>query len=508
MSGAAEKLAKTIRDLEQASKSQGGQIANFEQALTDLKASLKEVKQAQDALNRAPASDTPSDVDKAYAVPAANRDKVSGGVADLSRGQKLKAGQGRWVGSSGGVVRLLGGMERGRWAPGLLDDPTPKNDWQREAQERAEEIAWVKAFRGEASRELWQGLADHMKAGPPQVAKVFADNAGEGGEFIVSIPMTMLERTAELERQVEALLMTLDVPSSTVTMPFLTTGAQPFIHGQPVAGDNNPGVLPKSVPSTAERTINVRTLTVNIPVDRDAAEDSIIAAIPLMQRLAGEALRDGSEDCLINGDTAATHGDTAFGSWNPRSRWQVLGSSVDHRKAWIGFRQRAFDLDATVTTAAEDQSGAQTVADYIGELSLLTSPHGMGDVVYITSPEHYLKKILTDTNLLTVDKYGPSAVVVTGEVGRIGKHRLVLSEFVTADLATTGLYTGAGNSKTGMLIVNLARFLMARRRSLRIEVETVIRENTVYVVASERKTLHTFDGSSTVNCRWLYNLDA
>jgi hypothetical protein len=298
-----------------------------------------------------------------------------------------------------------------------------------------------------------------------------------------------------------------NMPSSSVTVPFLnnTSGVQPFIHGVPTSGDLNPSVLSKSVPSTSDRTLTARTLAVNIPVDRDADEDSIVAAIPLMQRLASEALRDGKEDAFINGDTAATHGDTAFMTWNPRSRWSVLGSSTDHRKGWIGWRQRAYDVDATVTTAATDYNATQTVADYIGALAGLSSPHGFGDIVYITSPEHYLKKILTDTNLLTVDKYGTFATVITGEVGKIGGRRLVLSEFVTADLDTTGLYTGS-NTTSGVLIVNMARFLIGRRRSQRIEIETVVREHTHYVVASERLAFHTFDSNSIANCRWLFNL--
>jgi hypothetical protein len=57
-----------------------------------------------------------------------------------------------------------------------------------------------------------------------------------------------------------------------------------------------------------------------------------------------------------------------------------------------------------------------------------------------------------------------------------------------------------------MLIVNTSRFLMARRRSLRVSVETVFRNNTTYVVASERCGLNTIDSSTTANVMWLYNL--
>lgn len=482
-------------------------LAAFDQLLPQLKTGLDELKRAQaDAANRPQTPDDES-ITRAYTLPEGNREQMRrrGGVADLRQGEQVTA-KSRWLGSGGGVVRLVGGVELGRFRHGLLDDPRPKNDWQREAQQRAEEIAWVKAHNGRPSADLWNDFRDHMKAGPAAVAKVFADNATEGGEFIVSIPMSMLERTAELDRQLEGLLTTMDVPSSTVTMPFLTTGVQPFLHNVPAAGDNTPATLPKTVPTTAERTISIKTLTVNVPVDRDADEDSIIAAIPLMQQLVGEALRDGTEDALINGDTAATHGDTGLAGWNPRSRWSTLGSVQDHRKAWIGWRQRAFDVDATVTTAAVDQNTTQTVAGYIAALAGMTSPHAFGDVVYITSPEHYLKKIIVDTNVLTVDKYGPAATILTGEVARIGGHPLLLSEYVDVQYNTSGIYDDSTKTTTGVLIVNLRRFLMARRRTMRVEVETVVREHTHYVVASERKTLHTFDGNSVANCVWLYNL--
>lgn len=470
---------------------------------SQLQVKLDELGKAQAEANNRPQSPDDVGVERAY-VRDANQIR---GVVDVTN-KGLVDQRSRFAGAKGApaAVRLLGGVENRRWCPGLLDDPAPKSDWQKEAQTIGEEIAWCKAMNGSVSIELWKGFRDHMASGPASIAKVFADNTGEGGEFIVSIPMSMLQRTAEMERKIEALLPMINVPSSTVTMPFLTTGVQPFIHGVPASGDVNPADLPKSVPTTAERTISVKTLTVSVPVDRDAAEDSIIAAIPLMQMLVGEALRDGSEDALINGDTTASHGDTGIAGWNPRSRWGVLGSSQDHRRAWIGFRQRAFDVDATVTTAATDYNATQTVAAYIGALAGMSSPHAFGDIVYITSPEHYLAKILVDSNVLTVDKYGPSATVLTGEVGKIGGHPLILSEFVDKQYNTAGIYDDITKTTTGLLIVNLSRFLMAQRRGMRVEVETVVRNNTTYVVASERKTLHSFDGNTVANCRWLYNL--
>lgn len=504
---AADQLKKTISDMRNATE----EVVKSKAVIEELKTQIKGLKQAQEAADLAAINREHEPTDAAvrkYALANASREQMEkrGGVATL-KDRGVVSEKKRWAGSGAGVVRLLGGMEDGDWHDGLLDDPRPQSDWQREAQDKAEKLKWRKVLSGHVPQSQWDDFNEHMKRGPGIIGKVFADNNGEGGEWIVTIPMALLERTLQLERRIESQIQTIELPSATVTVPFLTTGAQPFIHNVPTSGDLNPGVLPKTVPVTADRTISTKTFTVNVPVDDDASEDSIVAAIPLMQSLTGEALVDGFEDALINADSAATHGDTGFATWNPRSRWQVLGASNDHRRGFVGWRQRAVDVDATVATAVSDFNGTQTVADYMGALSGMSSPHGFGKVIYITSPEQFAAKIVRDTNLLTVDKYGPAATIITGEVGKIGRYPLILSDFMTADLAASGLFTGSG-ALTGMLIVNLGRFLVPRRRARRIEVERVIREHTTYVVASERKSLHTWDGNTIANVRYLVNLSS
>lgn len=429
-----------------------------------------------------------------------------GGVCDLRNEHSRERGfdeARRYVGGANGVVRMLGGVEHGSWEDGLLDDPAPKTQWHHDLQRKVEEAGVIKAVLGRVSAKRLSGIVEHLKRGPKQIAKVFADNTGEGGEWIITLPTTELQRTAELARQLESTIMDMPVSATVTTLPFLTSGAQPYLHNVPASGDMNPAVLPKSIPTTADRTLTIKTLTVNVPVDMDAAEESIVDALPLMSLLVSEALRDGTEDGMLNGDTAATHGDTAFATWNPRSRWSsVSGSANDHRRGWIGWRQRAFDVSATA-----DFNASQTVSAYIGALSGLTVPHAFSDVMYVTSPEHYLAKILIDTNVLTVDKYGPSATILSGEVARIGGRPLILSEFMVADMAASGLYTGAG-ALTGMVIVNRARFKMARRRGVRLNLESVYRDHTHYVVASERKAMVQFDSATTKNVRYLYNLSS
>ncbi len=500
-------LRSKVTELAALNATEGERLALVERGAADLRIELNEVKRAE--AERSARSVAPDDVsiERAYCQPA--RDLP---VADLRSGGKLDVNRGvRHVGTGGGTVRMFGGLEGRTWQNGLLDDPAPKSDWQARAQEMANEIGWVQRFGRPVSRERLRSFRDHLAAGPAAVAKVFADNSGEGGDWIVTMPTALLQRKAETMRQLEALVPVMEMSDTTMTMPVLSRGVQPFLRSTPASGDLTAAQLPKSVPGTSSQTISAVSLTVNVPVDRDASEDSIVAAIPLMQLLVGEGLRDGTEDAMINGDTG-THGDTGIANWNPRGRWGILGAGNDHRYAWKGWRQRAFDIDATYTLAAQDFSASQTVSAYMGARAGLTAPlgtsmqsDGVGDLVYITSPEHYLAKVLIDTNLLTVDKYGAAATIVAGEVGRIGGKRLLLSDFVDVEYNTAGIYDHSTRTKTGMLIVPLGQYLMGRRRGVRIEVELVAREGTVYIVASERKVLHPL-ALSNVDVIWLYNL--
>lgn len=479
-----------------------------------IRASLDSIRDAQmKAHEYAPPGDD-RDVLREYHIPQVNADDLPGRVARKGTRADPNGREGTsYLGSTdAGVVRLYGGYdELGSWMPGLLDDLAPKSAWQLGLQDRISKLAWWRATHPDTYKasgfpaHIMRAVHRHIAKGPTPIARIFADNAGEGGEFAVTLPLATLERTAELGRVLDPMFQVMQLTGPSNTYPFLTNGVQPFTRNTPTAGDMLPAQLRGTVPSTAERTITPALFTVMLPVDMMLLEDALFDFIPVGEDLLGRALVDGWEDTLINGDSAATHGDTAIDTWNPRGRWQVLGSQNDHRKGVRGLRQRAFDVDANVSTAVADYSTLQTVPYYMGARAGMSGPHGFGNLLYLTSPEHYLAKILTDTNLLTVDKYGASATVNVGEVGRIGGNRLMISDFMTSDLAATGLYTGSG-STTSMLMVALDRFRVARRRAASLQMEGSIREQTVYLVATERKTLHSLDGDTVANVRLLINL--
>ena len=93
------------------------------------------------------------------------------------------------------------------------------------------------------------------------------------------------------------------------------------------------------------------------------------------------------------------------------------------------------------------------------------------------------------SDLRTLDKYGPQATVLTGEVAKIGGVPVIVSE-VMRETDDDGLVTdpvgAAGNDNSGILIVNRTQYFKGFRRELLIETERDIQKQQPVMVASFR----------------------
>lgn len=420
----------------------------------------------------------------------------------------VKSARSKYFSSSDGAIQLVqrqfshdDGTTESRY--GLLDDPSPKNEWQRDLQQLVDRRSIIRKWSGDRPTSLMdRQIERHMRLAPAPIRRIFADNAGSGAEWIPDNMYPQLERDVEIDRRVEALFGTIPIPAGGVLQkPYLETGLKPSLQGTPSTDD--PAKYRISTVSTAQRTVTAAKLAVRTQVDPDTAEDSLIAYEPKMREELRRAIVDGIEDAIINGDTAASHQD-AIASWDIADRWGTvgLGGSDDHRRAWIGLRARAYDVSATT-----DSNAQQTAARMVGMRSDLTNLYGAaeGDLVYIANHQWVMSKILTDDNVFTHEKYGPNATILTGEIARIGNIPVIYSMFMTSDLASTGLYTGSGNT-AGLLLVNRRRFDMHPRRGQMFEMQKDVARGVVDMVVTIRTKFDTIDSSSTKNVQYDYNL--
>ena len=147
--------------------------------------------------------------------------------------------------------------------------------------------------------------------------------------------------------------------------------------------------------------------------------------------------------------------------------------------------------------------------------SNLARPHGVGgDLVAIVSPESYLVQMLmfgdsssNNAGVVDVSRYGPAATILTGELGQLMGVPIVLSEFLSADMPTSGKYT-TGGATTSFLMANRARFKIGRLRGTSVEIDKDITRGVHELVATVRETFFTIDAASKKNVHLSYNMSA
>ncbi len=432
--------------------------------------------------------------------------------ADEVKGQILTAGKAYtaprhdspdscWYRSDKGILRLTYGTvvdQHGKalgFEYGLLDDPRPTTEWQKQLQDLVDLRSLIRAFQSPGSKfspTIDRRIARHIMFGPDAIRKIWADSSGIGAEWVPDNTFPQVLRDIRLARRVEALFPSIVVPpGGSLLVPYGAGGLTPYIAGVPSSDD--PANFRKTTAVTEQRSWATKKQVVATQLDEDFTEDAVAGSAEFIRSEMVAAHVDGAEDAIINSDTG-THQDTALNSWNPRSRWASAGLGVagDHRRNFIGLRARAFDNSNTV----DGDSAKGNISQFATALSSLDSPLGVGaGVVHITSPEHVLSNLFGITELQTLDKYGPNAVVLSGEVAKVNNRPIIMSEFVTNDLVNTGLYTSASNT-TCQITVATNRWWVADRSSKGIRMATDIENGTIVMTSSRRWTFQSPDAST------------
>jgi len=408
-----------------------------------------------------------------------------------------------------GKVRAVGELsEQEGWVPGLLDSE-PVCAWQKELQDLVETRNIVRRIRTgsdptrakAASPRCDLRIRRHVERAPASIKRAFGDISTAGAEWYPDILLPVVEREFMLERRVAALFKVVPMSGKNLLHPFLSTGLRPYLKS--AIGGDDPSQYTSSSLTTAQRSIDAVGFAVRSQLDEEATEDAIVDSMGIIRQELIAALVDGEEDAILNGDSAATHQDTGLSGWNIRSRWgsSGLGGAADHRRAWIGLRARATDVSNTT-----DGGSAETTAGFLTSLATMDSPHGLsGDRVCIVSPEYYLAKMLGLSEVLTAEKFGPKATVLTGQLAALLGTPIVLSEFIDKQLNASGVYDNTTKTKTGYLNLNRARFFLGMRRGSAVEIEKDITRGLYNLVSTVREVFFTLDSSTKKNVAWDYN---
>ncbi len=97
--------------------------------------------------------------------------------------------------------------------------------------------------------------------------------------------------------------------------------------------------------------------------------------------------------------------------------------------------------------------------------------------------------LLSDSSVLTLEKYGPRATILTGELGRLDGAPLIVSEYVRQDLNASGVYDGVTTNRTLALTVNRNAWLSGIRRTPTVKIlqELYAESDQLGIIASVRR---------------------
>lgn len=331
-----------------------------------------------------------------------------------------------------------------------------------------------------AAKGLWWLTSAYQRA----LKAMDSAEAGYGQQLIGAQYVAELWEAARAESRVFNLLNTFEMTDPTAYLP--------------VEADL-PELLFVSESTTANATAYATTKTGSRRVQVDAKkfvihqqwsgeleEDSIIPFVPFLRRQAALAIGHYSDSLVINGDTT----NAATGNINSDD---ADPADTKHYLAFDGIRHAAL-VDNTGNS--KDVAGALTYRELVAtpRAQMLDTTYLMDwghpirpeDLVYVSDPETADRIALLD-EVVTVDKFGPNATVLSGQMARIGQHPLIPSIAVSKTEADGKVSATAANNTRGQVVVfNRRGCVVGWRRRVKLEVDRDIKADQNVLVYSLR----------------------
>lgn len=357
--------------------------------------------------------------------------------------------------------------------------PRMLNAEERELQEHVDDSIIVGTIlkKDPRSLKMWNDKLDGSSA----LRKAMdTATAAEGTEWVPTLLSANYIEAMRAEAKVAALFQDIPMPSNPFTTPYFGGISASSFYGKPEATTDNPVESPASTPATSSQTLTAKSFIANIPFSDELSEDSVVPVIPVLR---SDLIRGGAEafdDVVINGDTTATHMDSD------------VTDSRDRRKLFNGLRdlcQSGNKTDHSTFSTAVYLTLLKTMGKYGVNPSELAVIGGYTDY-------HKFRAL---AEVLTVDKYGPSATILNGELGKFLGSPIIISDYIRENLNATYVYDGVTMTKTIYLIVNRRGFMTGSRNLAKLEFVRDPKVGQNYLIMNFRKAFQPrWTPSSTV----------
>ena len=308
--------------------------------------------------------------------------------------------------------------------------------------------------------------------------------SGAGDELVGREEARQLWADVNVETAVASLFETVTMPSNPFDIPLQLGDVNWY------PGTANVAVSSTNL-STAKQTLTAYELVGMVPWAYELDEDAVIA---MMGEVRATLLRNSAQvldDIVLNADTSLTgninHDGTA-----------LTATTAGHAHYLVGF-DGLVHLPLVDNTAMRNDHSAAVSADMFNELRRKLGKYGLrpSELAFVTDVNTFIA-VQSITEFQTVDKLGPNATLLTGQLGSVEGVPVVVSEqMALAD--ADGKVTAAGNvASTGrLLLVNRTQWRKGFKRELLIETERDVQRRQNVMVVSMRVAFAERSGSRT-----------
>ncbi len=341
------------------------------------------------------------------------------------------------------------------------------------------------AFDSTSGSEHWKG---RLKAAMDSIT------AGAGDEVVATSEATQLWNDVNLETMVASLFSRINMPTTPFDIP-LQLGDVNWYPG-------SENVSAKSTAlTTAKQTLTAHELVAEVPWSLTLEEDAVIAMLPEVRRTLVRNAAEVIDDVILNGDTSATNGINSDGA--------TITTTTPGKAHWlVGFDGLLHQPLVDNTSQANNMNGSVTANAYNQALRLL-GKYGVrnNEAVFITDVNTYLASLALD-EVETVDRLGPAATILTGQLGVVYGHPLIVSEQMRLADSDGKVTDGAAGTTGRILATNRSQWRIGFRRELSIETERDIQKRQNVMVVSMRLALseRTGDRSTATHTALQYNV--
>lgn len=323
--------------------------------------------------------------------------------------------------------------------------------------------------------------------------------AGFGDEWVPELWSAQIWEKARLENVILPLFQAVEMPSNPFELP--VEGADPAVYYVPettgesqLTLDAAASAIPDSKIGSGKVQLAAKKLALRVGFSAELVEDAILPVLNIYRDQAVRAIADSIDYVLLNGDTETG----ATGNINTDA---APPAATDRFLAFNGLRKLPL---VTNTANAVSMAGAPTLAKLRETRFKMAARYAArpGSLSWIVDGATYAA-LLGLSEFLTMDKAGPMATALTGQIGFIDGIPVLVSAELPLTEADGKVTVGGSNTKGTAVCVYRPGWFVGYRRRIAVNVDYLPYYDSYQLTATVRLAFASFDDDVSAA---LYNI--